>query len=115
LERKLIKAGIYGLIIGVLFSILYYPDVIGINTNGGYTSQAVSMRDYIFKVLRTSIKICFASIIAVCVVEFYKSLPKDDSSTKSTKKIAIDVIKSFLIGTVLFLIIFYIIGILTHN
>ncbi|QYR23496.1 hypothetical protein KZ483_11610 [Paenibacillus sp. sptzw28] len=112
MERKLVKAGIYGLLLGLLFSIIYHPDIISLNNNGAYSGYVVPMREYMFKVLRTAIKICFASIIVAALVEYYKSLPKGEYSIK---QFVLGIIKSLIIGTVLFLIVFYIIGILTHN
>ncbi|WP_028595678.1 hypothetical protein [Paenibacillus assamensis] len=110
MEKKIVKAGLYGLIVGILFSIVYYPDVITVQQSMGYTSYVIPLREYVLKVLRNAIKICFSAMILVGMVHFYKSLPKAEYSNK---QFVWGVIKSFLIGTILFFIVFSLFGLLT--
>ncbi|MBD8496945.1 hypothetical protein [Paenibacillus arenosi] len=110
MEKKIVKAGLYGLIVGILFSIVYYPDVVTVQQSIGYTSYQVPLREYVFKVLRNGINICFSAIIVMGLFQVYKRLPK---SEYSNKQFLWGVIKSFLIGIVIFYVIYSLITMMT--
>ncbi|MCR8845335.1 hypothetical protein NQ117_16755 [Paenibacillus sp. SC116] len=111
MERVIVKAGLYGLILGLLFSIVYYPDVITERQSmGGYSSYEIPLREYVLQVLRNAIKISFSAMIVMGIVQIYKCLPK---AAYSNKQFIWGVVKSFLIGSIIFFVIFSLIGMLT--
>lgn len=61
MERKLIKAAIYGFIIGLCVTFLFYPDVRVTNIgDGSIIEQHVPVREMILDLLRSSIRTSIA-------------------------------------------------------
>jgi hypothetical protein len=110
LERKLLKAGIYGFILGLFLSILYYPDVKVINDgNGLITSYPVPLRELIFDILRFSIKTSMTIVFSFWIINFYRNLKKEKFDFK---KSVVDFLKVFIIGIIIIPVIFLLIGII---
>jgi hypothetical protein len=110
MERKLVKAGLYSLILALLFAVIYYPDIQPIAIgNGSFSSTELSMREYLFKIIRFSIKISLATLVVVWIWEL-KKLP----GSKGYDFIG-GFIKSFVVSLVLFVFIFWIIGMISHR
>lgn len=77
-EKKLVKSLIYGLIIGIYFSILTISDSEQIRSNDGwYTERSLSIFEYIQKLLQTSVIISIALVIIVAFYLYYKDDGKD--------------------------------------
>jgi hypothetical protein len=104
LEKKLIKGALYGFVIGLFIAILYYPDVKKYVEMNGATIIHVPMREYIFQVLRFSIRASLAAIAAVGLMEVFKI--RKSNSAEFLKEI----IKSFVIAFVIIMIILWILG-----
>ncbi|TDF94514.1 hypothetical protein [Paenibacillus piri] len=78
MERLLVKSGVYGFIIGLFIAIWICPDTIrNPSFGGGYSIEAVPMRDYILTVLRFAIKLSLGTVAAVWLYNRFWKTPAD--------------------------------------
>jgi hypothetical protein len=95
----------------MFFSILYYPDVKIINQGFGMVStQPVPLRELILDILRSSIRVSLAFISSFWIINFYRSLKKEKFDIK---KSVVDIVRSFSIGLIIILLIYFLIGAIT--
>jgi hypothetical protein len=108
MERKLIKALVYSFCLALLFAIIYFPDTIRQNDFNSYTITELPIREYLFKILRFSIKIALSTLVVVWLL-LLKKAPENEgvSFTKGF-------IKSFLLSLILFIAV-YAIALLIFN
>lgn len=110
MERKLIKAGIYGFIFGLFIAILYYPDMKVIHEgNGMISEQIVPIRELVFDLLRSAIRASLTFVIAYGLFSFYRNLKQDRFDLK--RSIA-DFLKAFVIGLIVLAVVYFLIGVI---
>jgi hypothetical protein len=101
MERKLIKTFVYSFCLALLVAIIYYPDTIKhIDGAGSYSIRELSIREYLFIILRFSIKIALSTLVVVWIW-LLKTAPETEgvSFTKG-------LIKTFLLSFILFIAVF---------
>jgi hypothetical protein len=97
MERKLIKTLVYSFGLALLFAIIYFPDTIKHIDGAVVTTRELSIREYLFIILRFSIKIALSTLVVVWLWLLKKSPETDGVSfTKGF-------IKSFLLSFILFI------------
>ncbi|NBD25405.1 hypothetical protein [Paenibacillus glycinis] len=110
MERKLIKAGLYGFIFGLFIAILYYPDTKIVHEGSGMISaQTVPIRDLVFDILRASVRTSIAFVIAYAVFSFYRNLKQERFDLR--RSIA-DFLKAFVIGLLVLAAVYFLIGVI---
>jgi hypothetical protein len=98
MERKLIKTLVYSFCLALLVAFIYYPDTIKhIDGGGSYSTTELSIREYLFIILRFSIKIALSTLVVVWLW-LLKKTPETEG-VNFTKGL----IKSFLLSFILFI------------
>jgi hypothetical protein len=72
MERKLVKSAIYTFISSLALMIVIFEQNPVVESDGLYTSQHIELVDYLFMVLRYSIKITFCVVVFILLSELYK-------------------------------------------
>ncbi|MCR8636032.1 hypothetical protein [Paenibacillus radicis (ex Xue et al. 2023)] len=109
MERLLVKAGIYGFIVGLFLAILFCTDTVTTQPGRGfYSSEALPMREYILTLLRFAIKLSLGTVVAVWVYERFLRTPDDEpepSFWSGFFKAFFIVLALIMVGTLLFSVI----------
>jgi magnesium-transporting ATPase (P-type) len=109
MERKLIKALAYSFILALMFAVIYYPDTIKrMDGAGSYSIRELSVREYLFIILRFAIKIALCTLV-VAWIWLLTRKPETEGV-----RITNGFIKSFLFSFILFIAVFVIVMLISH-
>jgi hypothetical protein len=72
LEKRLVKAAIYGFLIGIGVMILFTPYEIVIKDSGAYTTIEIPTKRYIITLLQNTVLFTFAILISTFITQVWK-------------------------------------------
>ncbi|WP_274648717.1 hypothetical protein [Paenibacillus humicola] len=69
MEKKLVKTAVYSFIFGLMLGLLYYKNINSFSAGLDTVSQDAPLQQYILQVLRFAVKMTFATVASVWIME----------------------------------------------
>ncbi|WP_248926271.1 hypothetical protein [Paenibacillus hamazuiensis] len=72
MEKKLVKGAVYSFVLSFLLGLLVFPDTDTVHTGSVVETRIILMREYLFEVIRFSIKMMFGTIVVIWLFHMFK-------------------------------------------
>ncbi|WP_028551336.1 hypothetical protein [Paenibacillus sp. UNC451MF] len=94
MEKKLVKGGVYGFIIGLFLAILFCADRVTLHVSASSTTiELLTMRDYVLKLLRCACGFSLGTVAVLWLQDWMKRDPRDNQE----QSFAVGFLKAFFI------------------